>query len=158
MNTVFEKAEIYKETGGVHAAGLFTPEAGLICLAEDIGRHNTLDKLIGYTVINDIDRSNTFIASTGRMASEMVVKICRANIPIVATKTAITATGIELGERRGDKDQHRYGNKDRQRKGHDNLYKSTQDTWPVGHRAVATIFRLCSRLIQNLMAIDRCYS
>jgi FdhD protein len=101
MNTVFEKAEIYKETGGVHAAGLFTPEAGLICLAEDIGRHNTLDKLIGYTVINDIDRSNTFIASTGRMASEMVVKICRANIPIVATKTAITATGIELGERYG---------------------------------------------------------
>jgi FdhD protein len=101
MNTVFNKAEIYKETSGVHAAGLFTPETGFICLAEDIGRHNTLDKLIGYTVINNIDRSNTFLASTGRMASEMVLKICRANIPIVATKTAVTALGREIGERYG---------------------------------------------------------
>jgi FdhD protein len=101
MNTVLEKAEIYRETGGVHAAGLFTPEAGLICFAEDIGRHNTLDKVIGYTVINNIDRSNTFLASTGRMSSEMVVKICRANIPIVATKTAITELGREIGEKYG---------------------------------------------------------
>jgi FdhD protein len=101
MNTVLEKAAIYTETGGVHAGGLFTREGGLICFAEDIGRHNTLDKLIGYTVINNINRNNTFLATTGRMASEMVLKICRANIPIVATKTAITELGREIGERYG---------------------------------------------------------
>ena len=101
MNTVFEKAEIYKETGGVHVTGLFTPEAIPICIVEDIGRHNTLDKVIGYAVINKIDCRNTFLASTGRMASEMVEKICRANIPVVATKTAVTKLGLEIGEKCG---------------------------------------------------------
>lgn len=101
MNTVFEKAEIYKATEGTHAAGLFTPEATPICIAEDIGRHNTLDKVIGYALINKIDCANTFLASTGRMASEMVTKICRAGIPVVATKTAVTKTGLEIGEKCG---------------------------------------------------------
>lgn len=101
MNTVFGKAEIYKVTEGTHAAGLFTPEATPICIAEDIGRHNTLDKVIGHALINGIDFSNTFLVSTGRMASEMVAKICRARIPIVATKTAVTKTGVEIGQKCG---------------------------------------------------------
>jgi len=101
MNTIFEKAEIYQETEGVHAAGLFTPEAVPICIVEDIGRHNTLDKVIGYALINKIDCDNTFLVSTGRMASEMVTKICRAGIPIVATKTAVTRTGLDIGQRCG---------------------------------------------------------
>jgi FdhD protein len=101
MNTVFEKAEIYKATEGTHAAGLFTPEAAAICIAEDIGRHNALDKVIGYALINKIDCSQTFLASTGRMASEMVTKICRAGIPVVATKTAVTKTGLDIGQKCG---------------------------------------------------------
>jgi FdhD protein len=101
MNTLFEKAEIYKATEGTHAAGLFTPEATLICLAEDIGRHNTLDKVIGYALINKIDFGNTFLASTGRMASEMVTKICRARIPVVATKAAVTQSALEIGRKCG---------------------------------------------------------
>jgi FdhD protein len=101
MNTVFEKAEIYQATEGTHAAGLFTPEATPICIAEDIGRHNTLDKVIGYALINHVDFSNTCLASTGRMASEMVAKICRANIPVAATKTAVTQAGLEIGEKCG---------------------------------------------------------
>jgi FdhD protein len=101
MNTVFDKAEIYKLTEGTHAAGLFTPEAAPICIAEDIGRHNTIDKVIGHALINGIDFSNTFLVSTGRMASEMVAKICRARIPVVATKTAVTKTGLEIGQKCG---------------------------------------------------------
>ena len=101
MNTIFEKAEIYKDTEGVHAAGLFTPEAIPICIVEDIGRHNTLDKVIGYALINNIDCGNTFLVSTGRMASEMVIKICRAGIPVVATKTAVTKNGLEIGQKCG---------------------------------------------------------
>jgi FdhD protein len=101
MNTVFEKAEIYKATEGTHTAGLFTPEASPICLAEDIGRHNTIDKVIGYGLINRINFGNTFLASTGRMASEMVTKICRAGIPVAATKTAVTSTGLEIAKKCG---------------------------------------------------------
>jgi len=101
MNTVLEKARIYNETEGVHAAGLFTREASPICIVEDIGRHNTLDKVIGHALINKIDCGSTFLVSTGRMASEMVAKICRAQIPVVATKTAVTSSGLEIGRKCG---------------------------------------------------------
>ncbi len=101
MNTLFNKAALYRETEGVHAAGLFTPEASPICIVEDIGRHNTLDKAIGYALLNKIDCDNVFLVSTGRMASEMVTKICRAGIPLVATKTAVTDKGLEIGQRCG---------------------------------------------------------
>jgi FdhD protein len=95
------KSKIYAETGGIHSAGLFQRGAEPICIAEDIGRHNALDKVIGYGLINKIDFSHTFATSTGRMASDMVTKLCRANIPIVATKTAVTKLGVEIGQRCG---------------------------------------------------------
>ena len=95
------KSEIYAETSAIHSAGLFKRGAEPICIAEDVGRHNALDKVIGHALINKVDLSNTFAASTGRMVSDMVSKICRANIPIVATKTAVTKLGVEIGERYG---------------------------------------------------------
>ncbi len=101
MNTLFETARIYRETEGVHAAGLFTAEGSLICIVEDIGRHNTMDKVIGYALLNRVDCGNTFLVSTGRMASEMVAKIGRAGIPLVATKTAVTDKGREIGRKLG---------------------------------------------------------
>jgi FdhD protein len=95
------KSDIYAETGGIHSAGLFQKGAEPLCITEDIGRHNALDKVIGYALINKVDFSRTFATSTGRMASDMVSKICRASIPIVATKTAVTRLGVEIGERCG---------------------------------------------------------
>jgi FdhD protein len=95
------KSRIYAETEAIHSAGLFKRGAEPICIAEDIGRHNAVDKVIGYALINKIDFRNTFLTSTGRMPSDMVSKICRANIPIVATKTAVTKLGVEIGERCG---------------------------------------------------------
>jgi FdhD protein len=101
MNTLFEKAVIYRETEGVHAAGLFSADEEPACIVEDIGRHNTLDKVIGYGLINKIDFGSTFLVSTGRMASEMVTKICRAGIPVAATKTAVTDKGLEISRKCG---------------------------------------------------------
>jgi FdhD protein len=95
------KSEIYAETEAIHSAGLFKQGAKPICIAEDVGRHNALDKVIGYALINKIDFRDTFAASTGRMVSDMVSKICRANIPVVATKTAVTKLGVEIGQRCG---------------------------------------------------------
>jgi FdhD protein len=101
MNKLFKNAELYETTEGVHAAGLFNTRATPICIVEDIGRHNTLDKIIGYALLHKVDFSKTFLVSTGRMASEMVTKICRCGIPIVATKTAITDKGLEIGKKCG---------------------------------------------------------
>ncbi len=101
INKLFTSAGLYEETEGVHAAGLFSAKAKPLCLVEGIGRHNTLDKIIGYALLNNIDCSRTFLVSTGRMASEMVTKICRSGIPIAATKTAITDKGLEIGKKCG---------------------------------------------------------
>jgi len=101
MNTLFENASLYSETEGAHAAGLFGTDGKTICIVEDIGRHNTLDKIIGYILLNSIDTSKTFLVSTGRMASEMVTKICRSGIPIAATKTAVTDKGLEIANNCG---------------------------------------------------------
>ena len=101
MNTLFEKAEMYRETEGVHAAGLFNTRGEPVCIVEDIGRHNTIDKLVGYGLINGVDFTGVLLASTGRMASEMVTKICRAGIPIAATKTAVTDKGLEIAVKCG---------------------------------------------------------
>ncbi|MGA7678268.1 MAG: formate dehydrogenase accessory sulfurtransferase FdhD [Dehalococcoidia bacterium] len=56
----------------MHSAGLFKRGTEPICIAEDVGRHNALDKVIGYALINKIDFRNTFAALTGRMFSDMV--------------------------------------------------------------------------------------
>jgi FdhD protein len=101
MNTLLETASMYRETEGVHAAGLFTTAGNLVCIVEDIGRHNTIDKVIGYAMLNKIDIGETFLVSTGRMTSEMVAKICRAGIPVAATKTAVTDKGWESGKKQG---------------------------------------------------------
>jgi len=98
MNTLFQSAGLYGETEGVHAAGLFRVAAEPLCLTEDIGRHNTLDKVIGFGLLHKIDFAGTFLVSTGRMASEMVTKICRCGIPVAATKTAVTDKGLEIGK------------------------------------------------------------
>lgn len=95
------KSEIYAETGGIHSAGLFRRGAEPVCITEDIGRHNALDKVIGYALLNKVDLGHTFATSTGRMVSDMVEKVCRAGIPIVATKTAVTKLGVEIGEKCG---------------------------------------------------------
>jgi FdhD protein len=95
------KSKIYAATEAIHSAGLFKQGAEPVCIAEDVGRHNAMDKVIGYALINKIDFSHTFAASTGRMASDMVSKICRASIPVVATKTAVTKLGIEIGQKCG---------------------------------------------------------
>jgi FdhD protein len=100
MNALFERAELYRGTEGTHASGLFTA-SGPVCVAEDIGRHNSIDKVIGYALLNRIDCSGAFLVSTGRMSSEMVAKVCRAGIPIVATKTAVTDRGLELAREYG---------------------------------------------------------
>jgi FdhD protein len=99
MNQLFRNAELYTETEGVHAVGLFNTRASPVCIVEDLGRHNTLDKIIGYILLRKIDCSRLFLVTTGRLASEMVTKICRSGIPIVATKTAVTDKGLETGKK-----------------------------------------------------------
>jgi FdhD protein len=95
------KSDIFAETEGVHCAGLFLNGKELACIAEDVGRHHTMDKVIGAALLQGVPLGECLMAATGRMAAEMVTKICRAGIPIVATKTAVTGGGLALAREYG---------------------------------------------------------
>lgn len=93
-------SDLHRATGGVHIVGLFG-EKGEICVIEDIGRHNALDKAIGYSLSRDANFKEAFVACTGRISSEMALKCAVANIPIIVSKGATTSLAIEIAEKTG---------------------------------------------------------
>ena len=90
-------SDLHTRTGGIHIVGLFGPD-GKICIVEDIGRHNALDKVIGYGLKHNVDFSKTTVTCSGRLSSEMVRKCLIANIPIIASRGATTTLAISMGE------------------------------------------------------------
>jgi FdhD protein len=96
------RSEIHRATGGVHCVGLFE-EKGPICIIEDIGRHNALDKAIGYALLQrpDVSFARTFAACTGRVSSDMALKCSVAGIPIIVSRGATTSLAISIAERTG---------------------------------------------------------
>jgi FdhD protein len=93
-------SDLHTRTGGIHIVGLFGPE-GKICVIEDIGRHNALDRAIGYGLKHGVDFSRTIVTCSGRLSSEMVRKCLVANIPVIASRGATTTLAISLGEKAG---------------------------------------------------------
>ncbi len=95
------KSEVFTETEAVHSAGLFINGKEVVGIAEDLGRHHALDKVIGTGLIKNVDFSRTLTASTGRQPTEMILKCRRANIPIIATKGVPTALAVRMAEEAG---------------------------------------------------------
>ncbi len=93
-------SDLHRITGGVHVVGLFD-KGDRICISEDIGRHNALDKVIGYGLTRNTDFEETFVACTGRISSEMALKCSVANIPVIASRGATTSLAIEIAEKTG---------------------------------------------------------
>ncbi len=93
-------SDLHTRTGGIHIIGLFGSE-GKICIIEDIGRHNALDRAIGYGLKHGIDFSKTIVTCSGRLSSEMVRKCLMANIPVIASRGATTTLAISMGETAG---------------------------------------------------------
>jgi FdhD protein len=93
-------SDVHEATGGVHSVGLFY-EDGAICIAEDIGRHNALDKVVGCCLKKNIDFNRTFVASTGRISSDMAMKCSTVGIPLVASRGATTGLALKIAERTG---------------------------------------------------------
>jgi FdhD protein len=92
----------FDETGGLHAAGLFTPKGELLALREDVGRHNAIDKLVGSQVLADaMPLHDRVLMVSGRVSFEIVQKAAVAGIPIVCAVSAPSDLAIETAERLG---------------------------------------------------------
>ena len=93
-------SETWKKTGGAHCSVLFSGKK-LVAKSEDVGRHNTVDKVVGYAVLNNIDLSACVLGCTGRQPEAMVSKAANAGIPIVVSRSASTDKGIMAAEGAG---------------------------------------------------------
>ena len=90
----------FSKTGGIHASGLFDKNGKALVIREDVGRHNALDKVIGYSHLHSIfDTKNQFIACSGRLSFELVQKTLMANIGLLMGVGAPTSLAIDLAKR-----------------------------------------------------------
>jgi len=99
--TMHDLQIVHREVGGVHAAGIFAQNGRAITLAEDIGRHNAMDKAIGHCLLRGLPMHDKTLITSGRASYEMVIKAIRAGIPIVASVSAPTSLAVQLAHDRG---------------------------------------------------------
>ena len=98
---ILKKNQIeFSKTGGIHASGLFDADGNIVALKEDVGRHNALDKLIGYVLRkNLLDVTNQFLACSGRLNFDLVQKALMANISVLTGVGAPTSLAIDLANK-----------------------------------------------------------
>jgi FdhD protein len=85
---------LHKQTAGVHRASLCS-DAGTLLTAIDIGRHNAIDKVLGMALINQIERTRTYLITSGRVNSDAVKKAVRAGVQMLVSRAAPTAKAID---------------------------------------------------------------
>ncbi len=90
-----KRSRVFKATGGVHSAALCDSTRVLV-FSEDIGRHNAIDKVFGECLLKDMATDNRVMVTSGRVSSEILLKVARRNIPILVSKSAPTDLGVKL--------------------------------------------------------------
>lgn len=93
-------SELHKLTGGTHVVALADREK-ILARSEDIGRHNALDRVIGFGLRTGTDFSRTFVIASGRVSSEMARKCLMANIPVIVSRGATTTLAVDIAEKTG---------------------------------------------------------
>lgn len=100
MRLLYEAATLYQKTRGVHAAALADDEK-LLIVAEDVGRHNALDKIRGEAMLREIETPGRILLSTGRISSEMLRKGAHMGTPFIISRTSPTSLSVEGAKRLG---------------------------------------------------------
>jgi FdhD protein len=97
MRELHQESRLYHESRGVHTAALSDGEA-LLVVAEDVGRHNCLDKIAGECLLREQPTADHILLSSGRISSEMLLKAAAMRVPIVVSRTSPTAMSVLLAE------------------------------------------------------------
>ncbi len=100
LKLLHEKNEIYRLSGAVHGCALCS-SSKIIDFIEDVGRHNAVDAIAGNMWINEINSENKIFYTTGRLTSEMVIKIAQMNIPYLLSRSGITEMGYSVAKETG---------------------------------------------------------
>jgi len=95
MEEFGQRSKVFQATGGVHSAAL-CDITNILIFSEDIGRHNAVDKIFGECILKDISTDDRIILTSGRVSSEILLKVARRNIPILLSKSAPTNLAIKL--------------------------------------------------------------
>ncbi len=88
----------YRAAGGIHAAALFDRTGQVIAVCEDVGRHNAVDKALGFCLLRGIPLDDKILLSTGRASYDMVIKGARLGVPLIASISSPTSRAVELAQ------------------------------------------------------------
>ena len=99
MQKLRSSQRVFDLTGGSHGAAIFNRDGEIIASAEDIGRHNALDKAIGKCLLTGLDRRNCGVALSGRVSLEIVTKAARAGIELISAVSAVSSYAIFAAEK-----------------------------------------------------------
>lgn len=100
MVALEDRSETFRITGGVHHVGL-ADGGNLLVSFEDIGRHNAVDKVLGYALLNEIPLTDKCLVLSGRVSLEIVSKAARCKIPLILSRSAAMQAGIDLADKLG---------------------------------------------------------
>ena len=100
MSQLNEMCEIFKGTGGTHSVLILCPDMGHV-FVEDVGRFNAVDKAVGLAHVRGLDLSECLLATSGRLAGEMVLKAAFARIPVMCSVSAPLCTGVRIAQASG---------------------------------------------------------
>jgi len=100
MRQLYQQQALFQEVGGIHSSALADREKILVS-AEDIGRHNTLDKIMGECLMRGLSTQDKILLTTGRISSEMVLKAARMQVPVIVSRGTPTERAVKLGRELG---------------------------------------------------------
>jgi FdhD protein len=98
LGQITRQQAAYRAAGGVHAAAVFDGDGRAVVVCEDIGRHNAVDKAVGYCLLRGIPLGDKMLVSTGRASYDMVAKGVRLGLPILASISSPTSMAVQIAE------------------------------------------------------------